>query len=134
MDSNARIFDPVERRSLASYLCLGLLPVAGFVAAWELLNPGYRIFVVVGTYAALCTLAVLQMVRAALMDTWTRRIAAIGVVVGLAVTIFMGLRPKLPCIEAAPCLSGISLHPSHFLLGVALTVESLYLDPQDRQG
>jgi uncharacterized membrane protein HdeD (DUF308 family) len=109
-----------------------LSALSAYVAVWELVAPGYYLFLILGTYASLGGVALLQVVRAAKLDEWTRRVGALGVVVGLSAAIFLGLRPRPACLDTGPCLSGLSPHPFQLALGVALASGSLFLDRRSR--
>jgi hypothetical protein len=130
MDASARLWDRRVATSAASCFGVGLVPVLAYVAFWEWITPPFYLFVILGTYLLLGGFAVLQMLRAAKMDRWSRRVGALGVVVGFAATIFLGLRPRQACLEPAmgTCLSGLTPHPLQLTLGMLVVTASLYLD------
>lgn len=113
---------------IASSLGSSLLLVLAYVGIWKWVAPGYYLFLVLGTYWLLGGSALWQLLRVARMDHWSRRLGAIGVPFGFAVTIFLGLRPRTACLDTGPCLSGLTPHPLQVALGLILVTASLFLD------
>lgn len=113
---------------MLSCVGLSLLLTLAYVGVWTWTKPGYYLFLVLATYAGLGGLALVQIARAVRMDGWTRRLGAIGVVLGFAVTIFLGLRPRTACLDVGPCLSGLAPRPLQLAFGVGIVAASLFLD------
>ncbi|SHK21522.1 hypothetical protein [Haladaptatus paucihalophilus] len=74
-----------------------------------------------------------QLARSVLMDDWTRRVAALGVVVGALVMLF-GMRPTGYCADATASNCGTSFDPVFpiLALGFLLTTALLYVDIRRR--
>lgn len=110
--------------------CVGvaLFVTLAYVGLWTVVAPQFYLFLVLGTYALLGGLALVQLLRATRMDGWTRRLGALGVVPGLVVAIFLGLRPRIACLDFGPCQSGLTAQPLQLALGIAVIAVSLFLD------
>lgn len=128
MGMNRRLINRSTASSILSCLGLSLLLILAYVGIWKWTDSNYYLFLVLGTYASLGGFALLQTFRATRMGRWVRRFGAIGVVLGFAVTIFLGLRPKIACLDFGPCQSGLTLHPLQFALGIGILTASLFLD------
>lgn len=120
--------------SMLSCVSISAIPILAYVVVWEWMAPDLYLFLGLGTYLLLGGFALWQLVRAVQMDDWPRQLGAVGVVVGFAVTIFLGLRPKAGCLDTGPCLSGLTLHPLQFALGLTVTSLALFLDVRNRAG
>jgi hypothetical protein len=114
--------------ALLSAVGVALLFLLAYVGIWMLAAPGLYLFLVLGTYALLGGLAIVQAVRAVRATLWLRRVGALGVVFGLAATIFLGLRPRPACLDFGPCQSGLTPQPIQLALGVGIVAVSLFLD------
>ena len=125
---------PRRETAISMLSCVGIsaIPILAYVAVWEWTAPGLHLFIVFGTYWLLGGFALWQMIRVAQMNHWTRKLGAIGIVVGLTVTIFSGLSPKAGCIEPTGCVSELTLQSLPFALGMALTSLFLFLDVRNR--
>lgn len=128
MDAKGRLSNHPVMTSLLSCVAVSLGLLSTYVALWTWVAPGHYVFLVLVTYWLLGGFALWQLFRAARMYGWTRKLGAIGVFVGLAVTIFLGLRPKTACLDLGPCRSGLTPHPLQLTLGIAVTSASLFLD------
>ena len=131
---NLHVELPGRETAVSVLSCFGIasVPILAYVAVWEWATPGLYLFLGLGTYLLLGGFALWQLIRAVQMDERLRKLGAAGVVVGLAATIFLGLRPRAGCIEPGQCPSGLTLDPLQFALGMALTSLSLFLDVRRR--
>lgn len=131
---NANVELPERETALSLLSCFGiiLMPILAYVVVWEWTAPGLHLFLILGTYLLLGGFALWQLIRAAQMDSWVRRLGTVGVVVGLTAILFRGLSPKAGCIEPAGCVSGLTLQPFPFALGMMITSFSLFLDIRNR--
>lgn len=109
-------------RSVAHSLALVLGVLAVYAVVWRLLDPGVYLFAIFGTYAALAGFFLLQVVRAAAMETWRRRVIAVLAAPALTGTVFAGLRPRPACLDLPGCGEGLTLQPLWFAVFVAATV------------
>ena len=118
--------------SLLACVGISVIPILAYVVVWEWTAPDLYLFLGLGTYLLLGGFALWQLVRAVQMDDWTQQLGTVGVVVGFAVTIFLGLRPGAGCLDTGPCLGGLTLHPLQFALGLTVTSLALFLDVRNR--
>lgn len=114
--------DQETTRSVARSLPLVLGVLAVYAVVWQLLDPGVYLFAIFGTYVALAGFLLLQVVRAAAMETWPRRVAAVLAAPALTGAVFAGLRPRPACLDLSGCGEGLTLQPLWFAVFVAATV------------
>ncbi|MCD2199740.1 hypothetical protein LPA44_07500 [Halobacterium sp. KA-4] len=121
-------------RSLLRSLVLVLGVLVGYVVVWWLLDPGAYLFAIFGTYAALVGFLLLQVVRASVMDTWRRRVAALATAPATTGAIFAGLRPRPACLDLSGCGEGLTLQPVWFAGFVLLTAALIAADTRWETG
>lgn len=78
-------------------------------------------------------ISLVQLARSVFMDDWTRRGAALGVVVGVLMMLF-GMRPMGHCADTTASNCGTSFNPVFpvLALGFLLTTTLLYVDIRRR--